>query len=56
MNVMKKQYTYKNAIIRVLIPDDGPSNIRKSTEEFLRKVLKERMNNGNLNKSGIIKK
>ena len=52
---MEKKYTYENAVVSVVIPDDGVSNIRKATENFLRKVIKEKRNNGDSNTRGIIR-
>ena len=53
---MKKTYNYKNGTIYVIAPDtydyDG---LRKATEDFLRKVIKERIRNGDGNTSGNIR-
>ena len=54
---MKKVYKYRNSTIEVLIPDeDYVTNLQTSTEIFIRKVLKERNNNGNSNTSRSINK
>lgn len=51
---MEKKYTYENAVVYVVIPDEGIRNVHKATETFLRKVIKEKRNNGNINTCGII--
>lgn len=49
---MKKIYKYENAIIKILNPDDiDLNNLRTATELFIRKVLKEKCNNGNCDSS-----
>ena len=42
---MEKTYTYKNAIIRVCIPDNSELRIRRATELFLQKVMIEKEQN-----------
>lgn len=46
---MKKIYNYRNCDITIIVPNTSSDNIRKSTESFLKKVLKERAQNGNSN-------
>ena len=56
---MKKKYIYENAVVCIEIPDSKSSNIRASTEKFLRRVIKEkeeRNQNGNFNSSRFIRK
>ena len=54
---MKKVYKYKNSIVTVENLDTvNLEFIRKSTEHFLREVIKERMTDGNCNKTGNINK
>lgn len=49
---MQKIYNYGNVVIRVIIPEtDISENLQKHTENFLRKVIKERDNNGYSNTS-----
>lgn len=50
---MKKIYKYENATIIVLNPNVNNMEIlQKSTESFLRNVIKERSKYGNCNTSG----
>jgi len=45
---MKKIYNFKNATIIVLNANSVDStNIKKSTEKFVKKIIKERIINGN---------
>ena len=53
---MKKIYNYGNCIIELVISNTSSDVLRTPTETFLRKVLKERIQNGNSNKSGNINK
>lgn len=39
---MEKKYTYDNGIIYISIPDEQSKTIKTATEQFLRKVVKER--------------
>lgn len=52
---MEKKYTYENAVVYVVIPDDGMPNIHKATEEFLKKVIKERNTHGDIDTRRIIR-
>ncbi len=50
---MEKVYEYENAIIRVRsVNDYNRENLKKVTEEFLKKVISEGKKNGNCNTSG----
>lgn len=50
---MMKIYKYVNATVSVVKSDNNHStNLQKSTENFLRKVLKERIDNGYGNTCG----
>lgn len=54
---MKKVYKYRNSTIEILIPNENyVTNLQTSTEIFIRKVLKERRNNGNSDTSRNIDK
>lgn len=54
---MKKTYVYENAIVNVRVSDNKrPQHIHKATENFLKKVLKERITNGNNSTSTDISK
>ena len=54
---MERSYNFKNGTIYVIAPDTyDHEGLRKATEDFLRKVIKERMQNGNSNTSGNIYK
>lgn len=49
------KYEYENAIVHITKPrKEHLSNIKKSTEKFLRKILEEEIksNNGNISSSG----
>lgn len=46
---MNKQYIFKNAIIDVTYTNIPIHRIIKSTEVFMKKVLKEKERNGNTN-------
>ena len=46
---MKKIYNYGKCIVELVMPNTSSDNIRKSTEAFLRKITKERNQNGNSN-------
>ena len=51
---MKKVYKYENCTVILHIPDDDKfqERLRKASEDFMRKVLFERMSvSGNSNKS-----
>lgn len=49
---MQKIYKYKNGIVYITNPgNDISNNLKTATENFLRKVVEERMNNGNSDKS-----
>ena len=41
---MKKVYKHEQCIVHVVINDNSRENILRSTEKFLRKVLKEKQN------------
>lgn len=48
-----KIYKYVNATVSIVKSDkDHSANLQKSTENFLRKVIKERINNGYGNSCG----
>lgn len=52
-----KEYKYDNATIRITIPNEKQlENIRKATEIFLKKAIKEIDFNGNANKTRTVKK
>ena len=54
---MRKKYIYENAIIYVDVSTLNMNSVRTATENFLRKVIKEKEEqnqNGNCNKSRII--
>lgn len=54
---MRKIYKYENATIIVLSQNvNNFTNLQKSTESFLRKVIEERSNHGYSNTSGNIDK
>ena len=54
---MKKVYNYKNATVCVTMPNDTNLDIlQEATTKFLRKVLKESIQNGNSNQSRDIRK
>ena len=54
---MDKTYRYRSGTIYVMLPDSCDREaLRKVTEEFLKKVIKERSKNGNSNSSGDIRK
>ena len=52
---MEKIYTYKNATIHVVNTNINKENLYKATEKFIKKVLKERTQNGNSDSSGDFK-
>lgn len=53
---MERTYTYDNAIIHISIPDGASLHIQKATENFMKKVVKERdTNNVNINKTRSIR-
>ena len=52
---MNKIYNYRNCVITVTIPNTGSDNVRKATESFLKKVVRESQNDNN-NTTRIIKK
>jgi hypothetical protein len=53
---MDKVFCYPNAVVHIVIPDNYPNKtIHKATEEFMRKVIKERIQNGNKHQTGDIK-
>lgn len=43
---MRKKYTYDNAIVYVMLPDDVSVNFRKATERFLKRVMAEKRQKG----------
>lgn len=50
---MQKTYNFKNGRVIVSTPEtEDYSGLRKATENFLRKVIEERMKHGNSNTSG----
>ena len=56
---MGKRYTYKNAVVYIITPENSISNIYKATEMFLKKVLVEQkrsLEHDNSNKTRSIKK
>lgn len=56
---MKKKYIYKNAVIYVNISNINMNGVRTATENFLRKVIKEkeeRNRNGNYGQGRVIRK
>lgn len=55
---MKKVYKYENCTVILHIPEDSgfQERLRKASEDFMRKVLFERMNvNGNSNTRGNLR-
>jgi hypothetical protein len=52
---MDKEINYPNAVVHIVIPDDSRATIHKATEEFMKKVIKERIQNGNKHKTRNIK-
>lgn len=54
---MKKIYKYENATIIIINPNANNMEIlQKSTEDFLRNVIKERSKHGNCNTTRHIRK
>lgn len=54
---MEKIYKYENATIYVTLSETSDhEELKKATENFLRKVISEVGNNGNCNQSRIIRK
>lgn len=53
---MKKVYNYKNATICVSMPDNNLDILQEATTKFLRKVIKESIQNGDSNQSRDIRK
>lgn len=54
---MERIYEYENGTIYVSSPDvSDRRELQKATEEFLKKVIKERLKNGNSYTSGDIRK
>ena len=52
-----REYRYDNAIVRITIPtEEQKENIRKSTEMFVRRVMKERRKHAERDTSGVIQK
>lgn len=50
---MRQTYTFQNGVITVQIPESyKQEKLIQSTENFLKKVLKEKNQNGNCNTSG----
>ena len=49
---MSKKYIYDKCVIYVTNININYKNIHKATENFLKKVLKEKNQNGNCNTSG----
>lgn len=54
---MRRTYIYKNGIVTIDTPTSQQTeNIRRSTESFLDKVVKEEQKRGNSNQSRGIRK
>ena len=56
---MKKKYIYENAVVYVNISNINMNGVRTATENFLRKVIKEkeeRNRNGNYSQGRVIRK
>lgn len=53
---MQKVYKYGNGMVYVEMPKSDSGLIKKATEDFLRKVLKESIQNGNSDQSRNIRK
>lgn len=56
---MKKKYIYENAVVYVNVSKVNADSVRTATENFLRKVIKEkeeRNQNGNYGSSRVIRK
>ena len=54
---MRRTYIYKNGIVTIDAPmSQQTENIRRSTESFLDKVVKEEQKRGNSNQSRGIRK
>lgn len=52
-----REYRYDNAIVRITIPtEEQKENIRKSTEIFIRKVIKERRKHAERNTTRAVQK
>ena len=49
--VIKKEYLYENGIISITLPDGHITSIKSATEIFLKKVMEERIQNGNSNQT-----
>lgn len=52
---MQKIYKYGNGMVYVNMSEIKSDQLHESTVNFLRKVLKERIQNGNSNKSSNIR-
>ena len=53
---MERTYKYRNGTIFVTLPEScDREKLRQVTEDFLKKVIKERSKNGNSNTSGDIR-
>lgn len=52
---MDKEIHYPNAVVHIVIPESSRTTIHKATEEFMKKVIKERIQNGNKYKTRNIK-
>lgn len=53
---MEKIYTYKNGTVIIIPPtDEQVRQIKKATEKFLQRLMKERLLDGDFNTSGDIK-
>lgn len=54
---MKRVYTYKDATVTIVIPDEFEKDrLRTATEIFLKNVVKERLANGNSRSSKTVRK
>ena len=50
---MNKIYNFRNCVITVILPNTGSERLRKATETFLKRVVKEKQY-GDSNKTGNI--
>lgn len=53
---MDREFYYPNAVVRIILPDNySEITLRKATEDFMRKVIKEKNQNGNKHQTRDIK-
>lgn len=57
MEELRREYKYENAIVELIFPDEfDEDKFRKSTKQFLKRVMKEKSSNDNSNTSEVIRK